>query len=132
MNNLFNFGAPQQQGTQDPLNFGGGLNFGNPVAAGNAIPDNNTVGNFTPQLSGFGQLNQGIQAGGALLQGYLGFKQLGLARDSLNFQRDAFNKNYQNQVQTTNRQLEDRQRLRAAANPGAQSVEEYLANNRVS
>lgn len=66
-----------------------------------------------------GVIPAGIQGLSALAQGWLGFQQLGLAKDSLAFQKDAFNKNYENQRQLTNQQLMDRQRARAAANPNA-------------
>ena len=69
-----------------------------------------------------------------LLQGlgsaYMGMKQYGLARDQLQFSKDAFNKNYAAQAQMTNTNLQDRQRARVAANPGAyQSVGDYMAQN---
>ena len=85
----------------------------------------NTMGTQQPSWSWFGGENQmgvipaGIQGLSALAQGWLGFQQLGLAKDSLAFQKDAFNKNYENQRQLTNQQLLDRQRARAAANPNA-------------
>lgn len=69
-----------------------------------------------------------------LLQGlgsaYMGMKQYGLAKEQLQFSKDAFNKNYGAQRQMMNAQLEDRQRARVAANPGAyQSVGDYMTKN---
>ena len=69
-----------------------------------------------------------------LIQGlgsaYMGMKQYGLAKEQLQFSKDAFNKNYAAQRQTMNTQLEDRQRARVAANPGAyQSVGDYMTKN---
>lgn len=69
-----------------------------------------------------------------LIQGlgsaYMGMKQYGLARDQLQFSKDAFNKNYAAQAKMTNSMLEDRQRARMASNPGAyQSVGDYMAKN---
>jgi len=59
---------------------------------------------------------------------YLGLKQYGVARDTLNFQKDAFNKNYAAQRNAMNSQLEDRQRRRVAENPSlATPVAEYMA-----
>lgn len=73
-----------------------------------------------------------IQGLGGLAQSWLGFKQLGLAKDQFNFQKDAFTQNYNMQAQTMNRQLEDRQRARLSANPnGYQSVGEYMSKNEV-
>lgn len=66
-----------------------------------------------------GVLPTAIQGVNALAQGWLGFQQLDLAKDTLSFQKEAFNKNYANQRQLTNQQLLDRQRARYAANPNA-------------
>lgn len=73
-----------------------------------------------------------IAAGGSVLQGLLGMKQLGLAQDQLKESQRQYNQNYNAQVKTTNTQLEDRQRARVAANPGAyESVSSYLDKNKV-
>ena len=92
----------------------------------------------------FGSMNNqtGIKTNGALgtglgiLQGlgsaYMGMKQYGLAKDQLQFSKDAFNKNYAAQAKMTNASLEDRQRARVASNPGAyQSVGDYMTQNRI-
>lgn len=66
------------------------------------------------------------------LAGYLGLKQLGLAEDSLNFQKEAFNKQYAAQQTLTNNELRDRQAARVASNPTAyQDVNSYMAANAV-
>ena len=63
----------------------------------------------------------------SIANGYLGMKQLGLAQDQFNFQKDAFNKNWAAKKATTNSALEDRQRARVASNSGAyQSVGDYM------
>lgn len=63
----------------------------------------------------------------SIANGYLGMKQLGLAQDQFNFQKDAFNKNWEAKKATTNSALEDRQRARVASNSGAyQSVGDYM------
>lgn len=72
-----------------------------------------------------------------LLQGlgnaYMGMKQYGLAKDQLQFSKDAFNKNYAAQAKMTNASLMDRQRARVASNPGAyQSVGDYMAQNGIA
>lgn len=46
-----------------------------------------------------------MQGLGGLAQLYLGMKGLGVAKDSLNFQKDAFNKNYAAQQKMTNRSV---------------------------
>ena len=62
----------------------------------------------------------GLALGG--LQGlgnlYMGMQQYGLARDQLQFSKDAFNKNYGAQKITTNNQIRSRNFARNAANPG--------------
>jgi hypothetical protein len=71
----------------------------------------------------------GINAG---IQGYMGYKQLGLAKDQLDFQKKAFEKNYAAQRQTTNNQMRDRQRVRHADSGGRlASPEEYMSKNSV-
>lgn len=63
---------------------------------------------------------------------YMGMKQYGLAKDALAQSQAQFNKNYNAQRQTTNTQLEDRQRARVAATGGtAESVDSYMARNRI-
>ena len=75
----------------------------------------------------------GIQAFSGLANAWMGKQQLDLARDSLNTSRQQFAANFNNQAQTTNTRLEDRQRARVASNPGAyESVGSYLDRNRVS
>jgi len=69
----------------------------------------------------------GIQTG---LGAYMGFKQLGAAKDQLNFQKESFNKNYEASKQTTNTQLADRQKRRYAENPDHyKSESEYMKTN---
>lgn len=64
---------------------------------------------------------------------YMGMQQYGLAKDQLQFSKDAFNKNYAAQAKMTNASLMDRQRARVAANSGAyQSVGDYMAQNRIA
>lgn len=58
---------------------------------------------------------------------YLALKNYGIAKDSLNFQKDAFNKNYAAQRNIINSSLEDRQRRRVQENPNATPVDQYMA-----
>ena len=71
---------------------------------------------------------QGISSLGNL---YLGMKNYGLAKDQLRTQREQFNMNYNNQKQLLNTQMEDKARARASANHNAESVESYMARNRI-
>lgn len=79
---------------------------------------------------GWGSAALGLGQG--LASAYMGMQQYGLAKDQLAFQKNAFNKNYAAQRQSTNTALEDRQRARVASNAGAyQSVGDYMKQNGV-
>ena len=58
---------------------------------------------------------------------YLALKNYGIAKDTLKFQKDAFNKNYAAQRNLINSSLEDRQRRRVQENPNATPVDQYMA-----
>ena len=62
---------------------------------------------------------------------YLGMKNYGLAKDQLRTQKDQFNMNYNNQRQLLNTRMEDKARARASGNHNAESVESYMARNRI-
>lgn len=98
---------------QDP--FFGAANFnGTPGAPG-------TGDSSGDKGKAFLGLVQGI--GGA----YMGMQQYGLAKKMFAENKRQYEQNYAAQRQMTNAQLEDRQRARIAANPGAyQSVGEYM------
>lgn len=92
-----------------------------PAALGDVDPS------FLDGLLGYTN-NKGFQPGwgGAALgalQGignaFMGMKQYGLAEDALKEQKRQFNLNYGAQKSAFNSQIEDRQRARVAANPGA-------------
>ena len=94
-------------------------------------PDNSGTG-----VSWFGGngtvsgLDTGLGLGKGLMDAYLGFEQLGAAKDALNFKKEAFNKQFGAQTQSFNTQLQDRQAARVSADPsGHQSVEDYMARN---
>jgi hypothetical protein len=85
----------------------------------------------------FGNKHSGI--GGGLLDigktgmgVWLGLKQLGLAEDSLDFQKDAFSKQFTNQAKLTNAQLRDRQIRRNRENSWSTPTDEYMKQNAVS
>ena len=83
------------------------------------------------QVNGWGSAALGLLQG--LGSAYMGMKQYGLAKDQLQFSKDAFNKNYAAQAKMTNASLMDRQRARVASNPGAyQSVGDYMAQNGIA
>lgn len=68
------------------------------------------------------------------INAYLGLKNLSVAEDTLDFQKDAFSKQFEIQRKNINRQLRDRQARRieaAGPNAGLPSVEEYMKLNAV-
>jgi hypothetical protein len=82
------------------------------------------------EQQGWGGLALGAATG--LGQLYLGMQQYNLAKEALANSKSQFERNFANQVKTTNTNLEDRQRARVASNAGAyQSVGDYMAQNGV-
>lgn len=74
----------------------------------------------------------GLALGGAssLMKGWLGMQQLDMAKKRLSENKRQFDMNWGAQKKLTNSRLEDRQRARVAANPGAyRSVGEYMDQN---
>lgn len=129
-------------GLQSPTGWGGGLNtpsfslpnFGGGAAqgGGNGILDSLRSSGFLGQdgQQGWGGLALGALSG--LGSTFMGMKNYGLAKDSLNQSREQFDKNYAAQRSTINTQLEDRQRARVSATNGtAESVDSYLQRNRI-
>ena len=141
MNNYFSSMLGQPASTylqgQGPLSsFGSNFGFGsNPTTQlvnnasnsdwfswNNLMGDKNTIGKL-PALFGMGN---------SIMDGWLGMEKLDLAKDSLNFQKDAFSKQFENQRSLTNTEMQDRQAARVASNPTAyQSVDEYMKANGV-
>lgn len=74
-----------------------------------------------------GLIPTGLGVAKGIADSWLAMQQLDLAKDSFSFQKDAFNKQYENQRTLTNSRLEDRQHARLSANPdGYQSVGDYM------
>ena len=64
------------------------------------------------------------------VSGYLGWKQLQLAKSQLKESKRQFNLNFGAQQKLTNSRLEDRQRARVAYDPGGyESVSSYMQKN---
>lgn len=83
-------------------------------------------------VSNFANIAQGV---GAVANAWLGFQNLGLARESFNFNRDLAQTNLANQAATVNRQLEDQflGRQNLSGNTGRYaSLEDYMRQNAVS
>lgn len=131
---IYGFGQPQQTmnfPSIDPSQQGMPVNYGQPsysgIAGFGAQPNasGSGGGSWFGRDGNLSTVFQGIQAlGGA----YLGFQQLKQAKDALKFQKQAYNTNLTNSVQTYNTSLEDRINGRTADYAGKQGdVQTYLA-----
>ena len=69
--------------------------------------------------------------GSTLLNGFMGMKQYGLAKDQFKFAKQAYRENIDMQKKTLNTRMEDRARARAAADPTEVSAEEYMQKNKL-
>lgn len=102
----------------------------------NAVPINTSTdsGSFldsilggTGDMSGLQMGQLGLGGVTSLLNGYLGFQNLGLAKKQYQSQLDQFNKQWDANKKLTNASLADRQAARVASNPNAyQSVDDYM------
>lgn len=64
---------------------------------------------------------------GSVMNAYNAYKANKLAQDQFNFQKQAWQANFENQRKMTNSQLEDRQKARVANNPiQSESVDSYM------
>lgn len=100
-------------------------------------PANNfNTGSLTDSLGGISglQLGQlGLGLGNGLLSGYLGFQNLGLAKDQARQAQKNWDKQWGANVKSTNAALEDRQKARVASNPNAyESVDSYMKKYGIS
>lgn len=78
-------------------------------------------------MSGLQMGQLGLGGVNSLLNGYLGFQNLGLAKKQYQSQLDQFNKQWDANKKLTNASLADRQAARVASNPNAyQSVDDYM------
>lgn len=120
---------------------GGGLNipalYGSNIAGMDSIPKADALGESVKgfgkgKTPGFwnnygGMITSGVSAAADLVGAWQGNKQLGLMKDSLNFERDKFAKEYEMSKRGINDQLEQRQRNRVGTNPSRNMpVEEYM------
>jgi hypothetical protein len=90
-------------------------------------------GTMTNALSGLqiGQLGLGAASG--LLNGYLGFQNLGVAKKQAKQAQQNWDKQWSANVKNTNAALSDRQAARVASNPGAyESVDSYMKKYGIS
>lgn len=83
-------------------------------------------------LTGFQKIGAILGLGNAAAGAYNAYNQNKLARDQLNFSRNAFNTQMEATKRTTNAELRDRQEVRVRNNPSQNmSVEEYMKLNGV-
>ena len=82
------------------------------------------------RFDGWGGMALGV--GQAGLGAFLGMKQYGLAKQTLEQNKRQFQLNYDAQKQTTNTRLEDRQRARVANNASSVGVDDYMNKNRIA
>lgn len=94
------------------------------------------TGSLSDSLGGISglQLGQlGLGVGNGLLSGYLGFQNLGLAKDQARQAQKNWDKQWGANVKSTNAALEDRQKARVASNPNAyESVDSYMKKYGIS
>ncbi|AGI61807.1 hypothetical protein HYP07_gp035 [Vibrio phage JSF3] len=98
------------------------FNFGNTPQDTSLLDSfRNWMGSATDKTNMFGNgestgwFSPTVQGLGTAANAWLGMQQLDLAKQQLAFQKDAFAKNWSNQVQLTNQQLYDRDVARRAA-----------------
>lgn len=112
--------------------------FGNTTTTPTTPINNNWWNNFNDWVNGNlknGWVDLGQLGLGALNTGfniYGGLKQLDLARDQLNFTKDAFNTNLANTIKSFNNALEDRARSRYAYMTGnASNADDYINKHKL-
>lgn len=99
-----------------------------------ALTGSGGSGSFLDSILGGAGDMSGLQIGQlglggvtSLLNGYLGFQNLSLAKKQYQSQLDQFNKQWDANKKLTNASLADRQAARVASNPNAyQSVDDYM------
>lgn len=96
------FGPGSTQGSASPSFAGEGNAYDLDYQTNETIPKPKT--GFS--LGDYGKLGLGAA------QAYLGYKNLGLQEDALDFSRGSFNRNLANQAQLINNEMEARQRAR--------------------
>ncbi|MGV8863304.1 MAG: hypothetical protein ACOH2T_19320 [Pseudomonas sp.] len=135
-----NYNGVTRQPLED-IDWGSILGYSNPVS----MPMNQMTmpdfgggqpgffGKATDWLGKDGNLSSVAAAGGALMSGYLGMKNYGLAKDNLNFQKQAYSTNLGNSIKSYNTGLEDRINGRTADYAGkAADVQSYLDRNKMT
>jgi len=139
----FNLDIPQMNYGMNAINTGSnqnigmqGMDFGNIMGGGQQPQMNNGIFSQASMFGGknsTGWMNPMLGAAQSGVQLWQGMQQLDMAREQMAFQKEAFAKNWANQVQTANTRMADRQNARTSANPYAyESTSSYMAKNKVS
>lgn len=153
MNNLFNYNqnqplsmgisnfsapaTPTSVPAIDPQLLQSGLNVagagGTPTSPAPVVPAGaGGAGGFMGQFGGLEGLANIAKGIGSIGSVYAAIKGLGLARDQLDFSKEAYQTNLANSTKSFNTALEDRIRARAATeNRGASYADDYLAKHRL-
>ena len=76
-------------------------------------------------------LGAGLGVAKGLFDAYLGYKNLAVAEDTLDFNKEAFSKQFENQKKTINTRYKDRQIARRSAGSSYQDVDSYMAENKL-
>lgn len=106
---------------------------------GNTISGLNIGGSGGGGGDGFGwnmptamMFGQGLSGIGNLARGWAAIKGLDVAKDSLNFKKDAFNENMQKQTSLLNNQIRDRNIFKQKTmTPGGYQLDKELTYNRI-
>jgi hypothetical protein len=99
-----------------------------------AIDNSGVLPGYDPNTGKQNSMGWGMPLFGVLSglnSAYMGMKQYGLAKDALQNAKDEFGINYNTQKQILNTRMEDIQRAKRAASPNAESVDSYMARNRI-
>lgn len=119
----------------------GGLGLSSGATGANAVGEAGTFAGLGDFLFG-STAEDGSQTGGAALplislgqgifNGFLGNKQLNLAKDQFKQRKREFSKNFEAQAKITNGRIRDRQRARLANDPSRRSIEEAVRQDGIN
>lgn len=96
-------------------------------------PNSFNTSGLNNSMSGLQMGQLGLGLGSGLLNGYLGFQNLKVAKDQARQAQQNWDKQWNANVKSTNTALSDRQRARVASNAGAyESVDSYMKKYGIS
>lgn len=125
-------GTPYMDLMNSPTRSMGSIMSGTPAISAGPLANTATAPNFwsrenllgTPSQQGAGSLMLGAASG--LMNGFIGLKQLGIAKDTLAQNKKQFELNFGANQKMTNSRLADRQATRLASGLGGPSVNDYM------